>query len=79
MAIQSNTKPKNSISQMVENYKKPTPKKWRDRGDAALLTAIAIEPIIQSMPLSNIVAKEWVVWGFSSALILFKFWTNTRA
>lgn len=79
MEIQPNSKHQRTKSKIVENYKKPTPKKWRKMGDVALLLAITIEPAIQSMPLANLYAKEWIVWGFSTCLILFKFYTNTKA
>ena len=66
------------MKKLVENYRKPTPNKWRRIGDAALVLAIAIEPAIQTMPIEDMEVKNWLVWGFSTGLILFKFWTNTR-
>lgn len=79
MEIQPKPQTNRTKIKIVENYRKPTPKRWRKMGDVALLLAITIEPAIQSMPLSNVFAKEWLVWGFSTCLILFKFYTNTKA
>lgn len=66
------------MKQLIENYKKPVPAKWRQIGDTALLMAIAIEPSINSMPLPDGPVKSWIGWAFSVALIIFKFWTNTK-
>ncbi len=66
------------MKRIVKNYQQPTPPKWRKIGDMALLLAIAIEPSVQSMPLDNLVIKQWLSWSFTTALIIFKFWTNTR-
>lgn len=72
------SKPTSGLKKIAESYQKPTPKKWRRIGDFALLLCIAIQPSIDAMPLQDIQLKEWLVWGFSTFLILFKFYTNTR-
>ncbi|MFA6260404.1 MAG: hypothetical protein WC760_02980 [Bacteroidia bacterium] len=66
------------MKQLIENHRKPTPKKWRRIGDFALLLAIAIEPIIKSMPLEDGPLKNWMAWVMGALLIVLKFWTNTR-
>lgn len=60
---------------LLDKYDKPTPKPWRRLGDTALLLAIAVEPMIQTMPLEG-VSKEWIVWVFTTGLIILKFLTN---
>jgi hypothetical protein len=41
--------------------------------------AIAVEPMVSTIPLDNPAIKEWLVWIFSTLLIVFKFWTNTKS
>ena len=62
------------MKHLIENYKKPTPKKWRKIGDFALILIIVLEAQLNAMPIVN----EWAKWGIATALIAFKFWTNTR-
>jgi hypothetical protein len=64
---------------ITKRYAEPVPAKWRKIGDTALLLAIAVEPMVSTIPLQNPAIKEWVVWIFSTALIVFKFWTNTKS
>lgn len=66
------------MKNVMINYRKPTPPKWRKIGDACLLLALVVEPLVQSMPLQDENAKAWMTWGFSAVLIVLKFWTNTR-
>lgn len=66
------------MKKLIDNYKKPTPAKWRKIGDTCLLAAIAVEPMVQSMPLADEAMKAWIAWTFSTALILLKFWSNTH-
>jgi hypothetical protein len=63
---------------IMQKYAEPVPAKWRQIGDMSLLLAIAVEPMVASVPLDNPEVKEWIVWGFSTLLILFKFYTNTK-
>lgn len=66
------------IKQMISDYSKPVPKKWRQIGDTALVLAIAVEPMVQTIPLQNELQKEWFSWVFNTALIIFKIYTNTK-
>ena len=61
------------------NYSKPTPKKWRVRGDAALLVALVVDSMLMTMPISDWEHYEWFKWGVNSFAILFKFYTNTHS
>jgi hypothetical protein len=64
---------------IIKKYGEPVPAKWRKIGDTALLLAIAVEPMVSTIPLQNPALKEWLVWIFSTLLIVFKFWTNTKS
>ena len=64
---------------IMQKYAEPVPAKWRKIGDMALLLAIAVEPMVASIPLDNPELKEWIVWIFSTLLIIFKFYTNTKS
>jgi hypothetical protein len=64
---------------ITKRYAEPVPAKWRKIGDTALLLAIAVEPMVSTIPLDNPALKEWLVWIFSTLLIVFKFWTNTKS
>lgn len=66
------------MKQLIENYKKPVPAKWRQIGDTCLLLAIAIEPAINSIPLEDGPTKQWIAWAASVAFIVIKFYTNTK-
>lgn len=67
-----------------DNYKKRTPKKWRIRGDFALLGAMIIQiidfitPFIADAPGLTDLEKYWVPKILSTILIIYKFWTNTK-
>jgi hypothetical protein len=63
---------------IMQKYAEPVPAKWRQIGDMSLLLAIAVEPMVASVPLDDPEVKEWIVWGFSTLLILFKFYTKTK-
>lgn len=67
------------LNKMISDYPKPVPKRWRQLGDTALVLAIAVEPMIQTIPLQNEIQKAWISWCFSTALIIFKIYTNTKA
>jgi hypothetical protein len=60
-----------------ENYKKPTPVKWRKRGDYALVLLIALQPFLMTAPFSDKV-KWYIDVIFTFLLVTFKFWTNTK-
>jgi hypothetical protein len=64
---------------IIKKYGEPVPAKWRKIGDTALLLAIAVEPMVSTIPLNSPALKEWIVWVFSTLLIVFKFWTNTKS
>jgi hypothetical protein len=60
-----------------DNYKKPTPAKWRKRGDFALLLLVALQPFILTAPFNDVV-KWYIEVIFTTLLVVFKFWTNTK-
>jgi hypothetical protein len=59
---------------IIENYKKPTPPKWRKAGDFALIALPVLEAQLNTMPDIN----EWYKWTLMTTIILFKLWTNTQ-
>lgn len=62
------------MKNIIENYKKPVPPKWRKIGDFALVALPVLEAQLNTMPEVN----EWYKWSLMTAIILFKLWTNTK-
>lgn len=62
------------IRKLINNCKQPTPPKWRMGGNFALVAIPILEAQLNTIPTVN----EWVKWSITTALILFKLWTNTR-
>lgn len=62
------------MKKLIENYRKPTPPHARKWGDMALLLIPIIEMQLESMPIA---INPMLKWGITTALILFKFYTNT--
>lgn len=65
------------LNKQWENYKKPTPVKWRKKGDYALVLLMALQPFLMTAPFSDKV-KWYVDVIFTFLLVSFKFWTNTK-
>jgi hypothetical protein len=63
------------MKKLIENYKKPTPPKWRRIGDIALFAIPIIELQFQTLPIELDPLFKWAVTTF---LILFKAYTNTK-
>jgi hypothetical protein len=63
---------------LQKRYSEPTPKYWRQVGDFALVLLIAIQPLIDSMPIQTN-SKYWVNFIFTVLLVAVKFWTNTKS
>lgn len=66
----------------IENYKKPTPVKWRKRGDFAILAAIIINlirPLLGDNPELLEAFNELAPNLISALLMLFKLWTSGHA
>jgi len=61
-----------------KRYSEPTPKYWRQVGDFALVLLVAIQPMLDSMPISD-KPKYWVQFIFTALLVGIKFWTNTKS
>lgn len=66
-----------SLKKSWENYKRPTPQKWRKAGDIALLLLLAWQPMVISAPFDDTV-RWFLDVGVTTGLVLFKFWTNTN-
>lgn len=66
------------MNKIWENYKKPTPVKWRKIGDFALLMLPVIQGGLLSAPNVTESQKYWI--GFIASILIpaFKFWTNTQ-
>jgi hypothetical protein len=63
---------------LQKRYSEPTPKYWRQVGDFALVLLVAIQPMLDSMPISD-KPKYWVTFIFTILLVGIKFWTNTKS
>ncbi len=61
---------------MLNNYYKPTPKKWRQFGDFLLLMIPVCVGIIQSAPNLDETQKYWFLSGCTVFLTIGKFITN---
>jgi hypothetical protein len=63
------------MKKLIENYKKPTPSKWRKIGDIAMFAIPIIELQFQTLPIE---IDPTLKWGITTVLILFKAYTNTK-
>lgn len=61
----------------LNNYYKPTPKKWRMFGDFLLLMIPVATLTIANAPNLSDIEKYWWTAGCNFALVLGKFLTNT--
>ena len=60
---------------MINNYYKPTPKKWRKIGDAILFLSASISAFIPTSPLDE-GSKLWTMFGLNIFGIIGKTATN---
>jgi hypothetical protein len=60
---------------MINNYYKPTPKKWRKIGDAILFLSASISAFIPTSPLDE-GSKLWAMFGLNIFGIIGKTATN---
>jgi hypothetical protein len=63
---------------LAKKFSEPTPKYWRQVGDFALVLLVAIQPMVDSMPIKD-TPKYWVGFGLTILLVGIKFWTNTKS
>jgi uncharacterized membrane-anchored protein len=68
---------------MLSNYHKPTPRKWRLRGDTAILISLllwVLEDFFTSAPESFLSpdVTHWIIKGIGAIAMIFKFYTNTK-
>ena len=66
---------------IFKNYSKPTPLKWRKRGDFAVITAIImnfIKPIMDSNPTMAEDVDKLIPSIISILALIFKLWTSSR-
>jgi len=69
-----------NLKKHIDNYKQPTPIKYRKMGDLALIILVTLQGIIAAAP-SNILNEKQAFWIGSIITVLtviFKFWTNTK-
>lgn len=62
---------------LIENYKKPTPPKWRKIGDFALVMIPAMVVSVMNLEIEPGLQKL-IVECLSLTLVAIKFWTNTK-
>ena len=60
---------------VLKNYYLPTPKRIRKIGDSILLASVALQPMTQTLPLTDN-QRLWVNFGLGCVGILGKFVTN---
>lgn len=63
------------MRKLIENYKKPTPIKWRKIGDMVLLAIPVLELQLESLPVQ---INPMLKWSITCFLVLFKLYTNTK-
>lgn len=63
---------------VLKKYNEPTPKYWRQLGDFALVLLVAIQPMIDTMPVGDKL-KYWLGFALTLLLVGIKFWTNTKS
>lgn len=66
-----------AFKQMLDNYKKPTPNKWRKIGDYILVIQVFVTSSLPTWPLPE---HQKVIIGsiVNFVGISLKFWTNTK-
>lgn len=52
------------------NYHNQTPPRLKKFADILILTIVAIDPVMTQLP--DFEGKEWVVWGWSTFVVLFR-------
>ena len=60
---------------LTENYKAPTPVKWRKIGDAILLFSTSMSAMVMGLPLSEH-AKLWTIFILNGIGVIGKVITN---
>jgi hypothetical protein len=58
-----------------ENYHKRTPLILKKIADILLATILVVDPLMLSIP--DFPNKEWVIWGWTAFVVLFKFVSKT--
>jgi hypothetical protein len=66
------------MKKIIENYNKPTPIIWRKWGDLALFLIPVLEAQFNMMPVDDSIESQWLKWGITTFLVLFKAYTNTK-
>jgi hypothetical protein len=60
---------------LLKKYYSPTPAKFRKIGDSILFLCIGIQPLTQTLPLTD-THRLWINFGFSVAGVIAKTITN---
>jgi hypothetical protein len=63
------------MGNLIKDYKKPTPVKWRKIGDSILLATLALSPMVMQLPLSEH-QIIWVNFGLQAFGVIGKVITN---
>lgn len=64
----------------IDKYWAKTPKKWRKRGDFALVLLVVIQTAIIGAPQEVLSTRQsyWLSLGLTLIVTSYKFWTNTH-
>ena len=65
------------LKSMIQNYKKPTPIRWRKIGDYILVITGLVQTQLPMLPFADNV-KMYVGMAVNFIGISLKFWTNTK-
>lgn len=60
---------------MIKKYYAPTPAKFRKIGDAILFISVGLQPLTQTLPLTDN-QRVWVNFGMGAAGLIAKVITN---
>lgn len=63
------------MNNLIENYKSPTPKKWKKIGDFIMVVGGGATTSVMGLPLTDS-QKLWIVWGLGMLTLIGKGLTN---
>jgi hypothetical protein len=63
------------MANIIQQYQKPTPAKWRKIGDSLLLFTLTLTPMVMQLPLTEH-QMLWVNFGIQAVGVFGKVVTN---
>lgn len=71
------------MKKLIENYSKPTPRKWRKRGDVSMMIVLFLwlaEDFIKDIPDGFLTEAQTLlaIKAIGAIGIMYKAWTNTK-